>query len=153
MIKKIERIKLKTGFVNLMLGISQSDIDLEKISAVFLIGIKSEMILAVRNERGWDIPGGHIESKDVDLYSALKREVYEEAGATLKSAKPFALMHFGGEDKSMLFYVSDNFDLSDDFVAKEDAFERKMMSIPEFLKKYNWEKKVIEKIIEFAFKN
>lgn len=31
------------------------------VSAVFLIAIRDDRILAIRNERGWDVPGGHVE--------------------------------------------------------------------------------------------
>ena len=32
------------------------------VSAVFLLAMKDDLIVAVRNERGWDIPGGHVEA-------------------------------------------------------------------------------------------
>lgn len=152
MSSKIESTNLKIEFVNLTLGIEPSNIETSHISAIFLVGIKDGMILAARNERGWDIPGGHVDADDTDLYSALVREVDEESGVTLKKAKPFAIMRFDGKDKSMLFYVSDAFEL-EEFIPKEDAFERQMMPIPEFIEKYNWKKNVIQPIIEYAIQN
>jgi 8-oxo-dGTP pyrophosphatase MutT (NUDIX family) len=150
---KIEPINLKIEFVNLTLGIDFSNVKVSQISAIFLIGIKDGMILAVRNERGWDIPGGHVETSDADLYSALIREVNEESGVVLKEVEPFALMRFDEKgDRSMLFYLSNVFEL-EEFIPKEDAFERQMMPISEFLQKYNWKKNVIQPIIEYAIKN
>lgn len=147
--KKIKPINLKIEFVNLTLGIDPTKIETSKISAIFLVGIKDGMILAVRNERGWDIPGGYVDAEDANLHSALVREVDEESGVVLEKAEPFALIHFDGKDKSMLFYVSDTFKL-EEFISKEDAFERQMMLISEFLEKYNWKKNVIQPIIEYA---
>lgn len=148
---RIEPVSLKIEFVNLTLGIDPSNIEAKNVSAVFLVGIKDGMILAARNERGWDIPGGHVEDEDANLYAALVREVDEESGVVLQKAEPFALMQFDGKGKVMLFYVSDAFKL-EEFTPKEDAFERQMMSIAEFLEKYNWKKNVIQPIIEYAMK-
>jgi len=36
-------------------------------------------VLLLKNERGWDLPGGHVK-KDENMLQALKREVYEETG-------------------------------------------------------------------------
>lgn len=33
----------------------------ENVSAVFLIAFNDDGILCGRNERGWDVPGGHLE--------------------------------------------------------------------------------------------
>lgn len=46
----------------------------EPVSAVFLLAIKGDTILAVRNERGWDIPGGHVEPGE-SYPGALAREL------------------------------------------------------------------------------
>jgi hypothetical protein len=121
----------------------------ETVSAVFLVGFKEGKIIAAKNERGWDIPGGHIDPTDNDLFSGLQRESDEEAGISLDSAVPFAVMKFAGKEKVMLFYVSKNFNLGK-FIPKEDAFERCFMSIPNFISKYNWNKKIMELIIKKA---
>ncbi|MCX6756278.1 MAG: NUDIX domain-containing protein [Candidatus Nomurabacteria bacterium] len=123
--------------------------DSNTVSAVFLIGFIDDKIVAIRNERGWDIPGGHVETTDLDLIDSLKREVDEEGGATFENAKPFATMRFEGKEKVMLFYVSKDCKLSE-FIPKEDAFERTLMTVTEFISKYNWKKDVIELLIKKA---
>lgn len=119
------------------------------ISAVFLVGFIDEKIIAARNERGWDVPGGHVDSSDTSLISSLEREIDEEAGVIVKDAKPYAVLKFKNKEKVMLFYTSNDCKLVD-FVPKEDAFERKLMAIPEFISKYNWKKEIMELLIRKA---
>ena len=64
----------------------------DEISAVFLVAFRGGRMLAVRNERGWDLPGGHVEPGE-DLMIALRREVREEAGAMFNNATAYAPVH------------------------------------------------------------
>lgn len=123
--------------------------DAKTVSAVFLVGFIDNKIIAARNERGWDIPGGHVESFDLDLVDSLKREVDEEAGAIVGEIKPYATVQFEGKEKVMLFYASKDCKFIK-FIPKEDAFERQLMTIPEFIFKYNWRKDIIELLIKRA---
>ena len=76
----------------------------KNITAVFLIAFNEKNeILSCRNERGWDVPGGHIEQKE-SLEEGLLREVQEETGASFNNPIPFALLTLEGVNKSMLFY-------------------------------------------------
>ena len=123
--------------------------DPKTVGAVFLIGFIGDKIIAARNERGWDLPGGHVEAKDANLVEALKREVDEEAGAIVGDVKPYAIMRVKGKEKAMLFYASKNCRLVE-FIPKEDAFERELMTIPEFIEKYHWKKDIMEMLIKRA---
>lgn len=123
--------------------------DSNSITAVFLVGFVGEKIIAIRNERGWDIPGGHVESTDLSLKNALIREVDEEANTSFEKAKLYAIVQFEGKEKAMLFYTSNNCNLSN-FIPKEDSFERELMTISDFVSKYNWKKSVIELLIKRA---
>lgn len=123
--------------------------DSKDITAVFLVGFVDGKIIAIKNERGWDIPGGHVESTDLNLKDALMREIDEEAGASIQETEPYAIVQFEGKEKVMLFYVSNNCNLVD-FIPKKDSFERKLMVISDFVDKYNWKKDVIELLIKRA---
>jgi 8-oxo-dGTP diphosphatase len=110
----------------------------ELLSAVFLIAIDGDKILAIENERGWEIPGGHIEKGETHE-EALIREVQEEAGASFRDAKLFSIIGSDNQDKYkdtvMLVYVTKNFKLGE-FTSSEDAFGREIIEIGEFLKRY-----------------
>ena len=46
---------------------------------------RNSKVLLILNERGWDLPGGHIRQGE-NIISALLREVFEETGLTLSES-------------------------------------------------------------------
>ena len=55
--------------------------DIKKVAkAILYIDNK---ILLLKNDRGWDLPGGHLE-KDEDIEDGLVREIEEETGLKIK---------------------------------------------------------------------
>lgn len=117
---------------------SQTPYDESLVVSVFLLAIKGSKILAIKNDRGWEIPGGHIEENE-SFEETLIREVEEEAGASFKDAKPFVFIESDDQDiykdKTMLIYTTDNFELGK-FTPSEDAFDREIIEIEEFLSRY-----------------
>ena len=66
---------------------------LKLITAVFVLAFKDDSILLTNiRSRGWDIPGGHIETGE-SPEEAIQREVYEETGAILKTVELLGYMH------------------------------------------------------------
>lgn len=118
------------------------------ISAVFLIAFSGEKVLAIRNERGWDIPGGHLEG-DEDIFTGLEREVKEEAGASFDNAMPYAVLSTETSNRIMLFFVSPSCSLGD-FTPSEDALERDLISINELISRYYGDKDLLLKLLEKA---
>ena len=110
----------------------------ENLSAVFLIAIKGTKILAIENDRGWEIPGGHIEEGETHE-QALVRELHEEAGATVSNPRLIAVVESDNQDrykdKVMLMYATDVFELGE-FTPSSDAFSRELIEIDEFFKRY-----------------
>lgn len=64
----------------------------EKITAAFAFVMNDEnSLLVMQNERGWDIPGGHMEG-DESVVQAAHREVLEEACVEIDEVAPFAVI-------------------------------------------------------------
>jgi 8-oxo-dGTP pyrophosphatase MutT (NUDIX family) len=122
--------------------------DDQSVSAVFLIAVRDDCILAVRNERGWDIPGGHVEVGETPL-SALSREIMEEAAATFVWAEPFAVLRRRQRPDVMLFFTTSAFELSV-FGPKPDALDRALLSPEDLLKLYNGPADVLQLLIRSA---
>ena len=110
---------------------------IELISAVFILAFEESKILAIKNDRGWEIPGGHVEEGET-LEESLIREVKEEAGATFSDPKLLAIVESDDQekykDKVMLIYTTKNFKLGE-FTPSEDAFDREVIEVEEFLKR------------------
>ena len=126
----------------------QAPPEVETVSAVFLLGFVGELVLSCRNERGWDIPGGHVERGE-SLEVALQREVQEEAGASVYNPTPYALLSTHGNPKAMLFYASSTLSLHD-FSPRNDAFERKLMSTEDLLRLYHGDATLLQRLIREA---
>ncbi len=120
----------------------------ENVSAVFLIAFFDGKVLSARNERGWDIPGGHLE-KGEDLLQCLCREIEEEAGVLVSGAIPFATLSSPVSPKIMLFFASRSCTIST-FVPKKDAMERDLLEVDDLLSRYHGDKDLLRFLIREA---
>lgn len=102
------------------------------ISAVIgLVFDVSGKLLLIKNKRGWDYPGGHVEPGETPE-EALQREVMEEASIKIKKLRPFMS---AGNDKVMIFYTA-LLDKSYTFQNKYETSERKFIDVSLFEKLY-----------------
>lgn len=122
----------------------------ENISAVFLVAFHNDKVLSIKNERGWDIPGGHLEG-DEDSLTGLKREVLEEAGALVNNAKPYAILSSATSSKVMLFFASNSIELTK-FFPSEDALGRDPLNQDELINLYYGDKGLLKSLIDCARK-
>jgi 8-oxo-dGTP pyrophosphatase MutT (NUDIX family) len=118
------------------------------VSAVFLAAFRDGQILSVRNERGWDIPGGHLERGE-DPLAALRREVLEEAGATFSEAWPFAVLSSTASGPVMLCFTADGYSLQE-FCQRDDCLERAELWPEVLVDKYHGDADVLRRLIQAA---
>ncbi len=105
---------------------------------MFLLAIGGSKILTIKNDRGWEVPGGHVENGETPA-ECLIREVKEEAGAIFTNPRLLAVIESDDQekykDKEMLIYVTKDFELVE-FIPSEDALEREVIEIKDFLQKH-----------------
>lgn len=123
-----------------------------EVSAVFLIGFIGDKIIACKNERGWDIPGGHLEDGE-ELIDGLRRETEEEAGASFVDAILYAKSSTSNKgkykDKYMVVFTSNSCKLGD-FTPKPDALERGLLDADTLIKRYHGDKDLLRDLIQKA---
>jgi len=73
---------------------SDTPAPLELTTSVHALCFSDDRILMVsdRDDRGWNVPGGHIEEGE-DQEEALERELEEEAAAAIEIIKPIGYYH------------------------------------------------------------
>ena len=121
------------------------------IRSVYLLPFTEDGKLVItKNERGWDVIGGHIEPIDESVLDGLKRESLEEASVVFHNIQAFAALQFSGNDDFMVFYVSNDIEIKKVTEHYNDVYGRDVVSIDEFISKYYGDKSLMQKIITLA---
>lgn len=118
------------------------------ITAVFAVAINGDRVLAVRNERGWDIPGGHVEPNETAAV-AFHRELYEEAAAKVQSAIPVGTIARPHATQYMLVFAARGVTLGS-FAPTGDALDRAMLPDDELLNRYYGDRKLLKQVLDAA---
>jgi ADP-ribose pyrophosphatase YjhB (NUDIX family) len=125
--------------------LTDADLPGINVSAVFITAFSHGRILAVRNERGWDIPGGYLEP-DESPQEALDRELIEEAAASVQWKVPYAILSNPRSDKIMLVFAGEGIALGE-FAPRDDALGREMLTIDELIHRYYGDKNLLRDLI------
>tara|TARA_Y100000593_G_C4275182_1_gene319648 strand:+ start:466 stop:1014 length:549 start_codon:yes stop_codon:yes gene_type:complete len=73
---------------------------------------RNDKVLLLKNDRGWDLPGGHMK-QDESLIDGLKREVFEETGLTITNPQDLHISH-GHKEFYSVQLPTDDVKLSDE---------------------------------------
>ncbi|MEQ6342990.1 MAG: Nudix family hydrolase [Gammaproteobacteria bacterium] len=81
----------------------------QHVAAAVVVNSAGEVLLALRPPEAhqgglWEFPGGKVEAGE-DIRCALARELYEELGITVETARPLIRVHHDYADKSVLLDV------------------------------------------------
>lgn len=117
-----------------------------RVSATFITAFSGDCILAIENERGWDIPGGYLEAGESPA-EALDRELIEEAGASVQWKSPFAVLCSAQSRQVMLVYVGGGIAFGD-FVKQKDVLGRAMLTIDELVSRYYGDRNFMRQLID-----
>lgn len=149
--------EIKGKNVNFELTDFSSEIPFSSITAVSVIALnKNKDILCVSlKDRGLDIPGGHVESFDLDIISTAKRETLEEAYVRICKIKPLALIKSDYYDDRVTYIAvtSALVEQEDTFKSEYESDGRFYMNKSDFLKNYkNFDSKIMNALLKEAFK-
>jgi 8-oxo-dGTP diphosphatase len=121
----------------------------------------NKLLLANITSRGWDLPGGHIETNETPE-QALKRELKEETGATIENLKLIGYLKITNEKENqrnkqyprqscMLIYKGSGAILEANHNFKLEATESKFVSLEELpYFHHNWNEAKAQ-VVEYAF--
>ena len=108
----------------------------------FIFDENNNLLISLEGDRGWDLPGGHIENGE-SINKAFHREIKEEGGVTCKDVKLFCIAEMLVKSKDipkdykypipksyMLYYVA-KVDKILEFKPSEEDLDRKFFSLEE----------------------
>lgn len=108
----------------------------EKVTATFAFVRDAQgRLLTLRNERGWDIPGGHLDEGE-SVLDATHREVLEESSVTIKNLRFHALIING--DTAMSVFTAEPDEIRQFVQYEEDpTSDRTFMDMEQFMQVYS----------------
>lgn len=126
---------------------------LEITAVVGFLSLSShdELLVAVRNKRGWDIPGGHINMGETEI-EAFKREVLEETGCkVVGETRAIAILESVTRPGTGIKVLKGRCDPGN-FYPTDEILERKFMSKDELLEDYFGDKIILSGLMSLAEK-
>jgi 8-oxo-dGTP pyrophosphatase MutT (NUDIX family) len=102
---------------------------------------RNGQVLLIKNDRGWDLPGGHIKEGE-NIISGLTREVFEETGLSLSSEDVVSL---NMKHRNKKFFCGEFG--TDDVELSDEHYEYGFFTLEEILK-MNDISKIFKKVIK-----
>lgn len=128
-----------------------------RITSVLVVAWTPEgRIVAIRNKRGWDIPGGHCEEEDSGIEATGIREIYEEAKVRIESPTLCCVLSSQAVkgERTFLPVLASRTRQIDPFESDSEVFERAFLYPADFLEQYQaGDKQLMQSILGFAEKS
>lgn len=107
---------------------------------------KNNLYVAIRSQRGWDIPGGHVEEGETPI-QGFRRELREEAKCILLTGASVVAVLESKLNPRAGIIVYRGFCRVERFVPTEEIFDRKLFHQCDLLKMYYGDKPTLEKLL------
>lgn len=118
---------------------------------------RNSQVLLLKNDMGWDLPGGHMKS-DENILSALQREVFEETGLNIIDPKTLNYRH-GNKDFFQGAFGGGEVNLSDEHheygyfsIEKVEEFNKQGILSDPYLKSIKMALGIEDNYIKVVFK-
>lgn len=123
-----------------------------EVTAVAVAAYLDNKILFIKNKRGWDIPGGHIEKTDKTHEHAARRELREEACAECGKLTPvgFMISDFYPDRKTYIIILRSQVTSLSEFKPRHETIKRMLMLPEECIKHYYGNPRLMEKLLKVA---
>ena len=131
----------------LQVSSSIPSIKLTTVCAFLRVKNTPHKLVIIKNDRGYDVPGGHIEHNESPVV-ALHREIEEEAQATPDSPIPCWILCSDYNPKKItgiLFFKS--YCTLNNFEASDEISERKLLLPEQFLSCYHGNRQLMEYLL------
>lgn len=137
------------------LEFSRSDkLPRKNVTSVSAIIFRENKILVVyidnEKRKTWDIPGGHLENNESPK-EALKREICEEARASIKNIKLLGYLESDAyKEKSYIAIFTADIKKLYSFKSSYESTDRDFFLTTKFIKKYNGNKSLMKFLIQIT---
>lgn len=123
-----------------------------EVTAVAIVACLGDKIIFIRNSRGWDIPGGHVEETDKTIEQTAKRELLEETCAESVEFKlvGYMLSDFYPDRKTCIAIQRAEVVSLNEFIPQHETIERRLMSPKKCRELYYGNPALIEKLLKVA---
>lgn len=123
-----------------------------EVTAVAIVACLDDKVLFIKNKRGWDIPGGHVEETDKGIEETARRELLEE---TCTECGELVLAGYMISDlypdrKTYIAILKTEITSLEEFTPQYETIQRDLISPEECKERYYGNPSLMEKLLRVA---